>query len=566
VRIVHDAAVGVGDIGPRLRPSPLLGHRSTTTASRPGLLRRGFGRQTLRQFSPTHRVVFVETGVGGGDAGPATARIREIRSQFIAPGISVTSVFGVVGRTLRGSRVPRFYRLVRLVIDLLVLRGRTDRSKDVEILVLRHQLAVLKRQSSRPRFEPEDRAFLAALARVLGRGRWSIFVVKPDTLLRWHRRLVANHRTYPHRPGRPSTIAETRGMIMRLAQENPTWGYRRIHGELARLGITIAASTVWTILKTAGFDPAADRTSESWTTFLRSQAAGIVACDFFCVETVMLRRYYVLFFIELETRRVHLAGITMNPTGAWTTQAARNLMMRYQRTIRFLIRDGASQFIAAFDEVFRSDGATIIRTPPYTPVANAFAERWVGTVRRELCDRTLIWNARHLERLLDEYVEHYNTHRPHRTLGQRAPNNADVVAYRAGRSDDTPPAADSSTSTAKQPETPNHGQPTATPSTSTRPPPPPDDPTSSSTIFTETRTRFRHPHATRPNPQVTGPDEFSARTTTTTTANRTSVNERLARRRILRRAAATATVSPSSSCGPKDAPAPGSTRSWVNVT
>jgi putative transposase len=329
--------------------------------------------------------------------------------------------------------VAHFYRLVRLVIDLLVLRGRTDRSKDVEILVLRHQLAVLKRQSSRPRFAPDDRALLTALARALGRDRWPIFFVKPDTILRWHRRLVANHWTYPHRPGRPSTTVETRRTIVRLARENPTWGYRRIHGELVRLGITIAASTVWAILKNAGIEPAPSRSSESWRTFLRSQAAAIVACDFFTVDTVLLRRYYVLFFIELDRRRVHLAGITTNPTGAWTSQAARNFTMRYDRTIRFLIRDGAGQFVGAFDEVFRSDGATIIRTPPYTPVANAYAERWVGTVRHELCDRILIWNRRHLERLLAEYVGHYNTHRPHRSLGQRAPNNADVVAYRAGR-------------------------------------------------------------------------------------------------------------------------------------
>jgi putative transposase len=161
--------------------------------------------------------------------------------------------------------------------------------------------------------------------------------------------------------------------------------------------------------------------------------AGIVACDFFCVDTVMLRRYYVLFFIELDTRRVHIAGITTNPTGAWTTQAARNFTMRYDRTIRFLIRDGAGQFVVAFDEVFRSDGATIIPTPPRTPVANAYAERWVGTVRRELLDRTLIWNRPHLERLLREYVEHYNTHRRHRSLRQRAPDTRDVVAYRPGQ-------------------------------------------------------------------------------------------------------------------------------------
>jgi putative transposase len=223
----------------------------------------------------------------------------------------------------------------------LVVRGRTGRSKDVEIVVLRHQLAVLQRQLSRPRFAPDNRAVLTALARSLGRYRWSIFMVKPDTILRWHRRLVANHWTYPHQPGRPATTAETRRTIIRLARENPTWGYRRIHGELARLGITIAASTVWAILKNAGFDPAPGRSSESWTTFLRSQAAGIVACDFFPVDTVLFRRYYVLFFIELDLRRVHLAGITTNPTGAWTAQAARNFTMRTEQTIRFLIRDGA---------------------------------------------------------------------------------------------------------------------------------------------------------------------------------------------------------------------------------
>jgi putative transposase len=269
--------------------------------------------------------------------------------------------------------VGGFYCLVRLVIDLLVLRGRRDRSKDAEILVLRHQLAVLHRQHPHPRFEPEDRAILTAFARVLGRDRWSIFTVRPDTILRWRRRLVANHWTYPHRPGRPSTTVETRKLVLRLARENPTWGYRRIQGELARLGITVAASTIWAILKNAGIEPAPGRSSESWTTFLRSQAAGIVACDFFCVDTVLLRRYYVLFFIELDRRRVHLAGITTNPTGAWTTQAARNFMMRSDRTIRFLIRDGAGQFVGGFDEVFRSDGATIIRTSPYTPVANAYA-------------------------------------------------------------------------------------------------------------------------------------------------------------------------------------------------
>jgi putative transposase len=293
-------------------------------------------------------------------------------------------------RVDQDQRVARFYRLVRLVIDLLVLRRRSDGSKDVEILVLRHQLAVLRRQIPRPRFEPEDRALFAAFARVLDRDRWSILLVKPDTIVGWHRRLVANHWTYPHRRGRPATGRQTRQLIIRLAQENPTWGYRRIHGELARLGVTIAASTVWTILKTAGIHPAPNRASESWKTFLRAQAAGIVACDFFTVDTVMLRRYYVLFFIELDTRRVHLGGISTNPTGAWTTQAARNLMMRYPRPIRFLIRDGAGQF-------------TIRRRVPRrrhhdhsNPSAYAGRERVRGTLGRHGAPRALRSHA-HLE-------------------------------------------------------------------------------------------------------------------------------------------------------------------------
>ncbi len=202
---------------------------------------------------------------------------------------------------------------------------------------MRHQLAVLQRQHPRPRFEPDDRAILSAFARALRHDRWSIFMGKPDTILRWHRRLVANHWTYPRRAGRPSKTVEIRRMILRFARENPTWGDRQIHGELTQLGVTIAASTVWTILKQAGIDPAPGRSSDSWSTFVRSQAAGIVACDFFTVDTVLLRRYYVLFFIELDRRRAELAGIAMNPTGEWTAQAARNFMMRSQRRLRFLI-------------------------------------------------------------------------------------------------------------------------------------------------------------------------------------------------------------------------------------
>lgn len=221
--------------------------------------------------------------------------------------------------------------------------------------------------------------------------------------------------------------------MVRLAGENPVWGYRRIHGELARLGITVGASTVWAILKRAGIDPSPGRAADTWRTFLASQAAGIVACDFFCMDTVLLRRLHVLFFIELDTRRVHLAGITPKPTGTWTTQAARNLTMTLERRVRFVIRDGAGQFTAGFDQVFTAQGAEVIRTPVRAPVANAYAERWVGTIRRELLDRTLIGNQRQLHALLAEYVEHYNRHRPHRSLHNTAPETPAVAAFDPNR-------------------------------------------------------------------------------------------------------------------------------------
>lgn len=249
------------------------------------------------------------------------------------------------------------------------------------------------------------------------------WIVTPDTLVRWHRRRIARRWTKPaRRRGRPPTERDIRRLVIRMAADNSTWGYRRIQGELARLGHHVAASTVWQILKARGIEPAPRRGELTWTAFLRSQAS--IACDFATVDTALLRRYYVFFFIDVTTREVLLAGITANPTGAWTTQAARNLFLahsdRLQRC-RALVRDRASQFIAPFDEVFRSEGIKILKTPIRTPVANAFAERWIGTLRRELLDRTIIWNRRQLHRLLTDYVAHYNEHRPHRSLNQQPP-------------------------------------------------------------------------------------------------------------------------------------------------
>jgi putative transposase len=321
-------------------------------------------------------------------------------------------------------------------IQLLVLLARGDAEKDLEILVLRHQLAVLRRQTPRPRFEPADRALLAAISRVLPRARWSCFFVRPETLLRWHRRLVAGAWTYPHRhTGRPPLDREVLQLIIRLARENPRWGYQRIKGELLRLGMRVSATAIRTTLRRHGLDPTPRPTTTTWRAFLRQQAAGIVACDFFTVDTVWLRRLYVLFFIELGTRRVHLAGVTANPDGAWVTQQARNLLMPAQGPRpRFLLRDRDAKFTRAFDEVFRSEGADVLITPVQAPNANAYAERWIRTVQAECLDWLLIVGRGHLEQVLRVYVEHYNVHRPHRALGLEPPDPpADLSVVRDGQ-------------------------------------------------------------------------------------------------------------------------------------
>jgi putative transposase len=318
------------------------------------------------------------------------------------------------------------YQILRQILQMLTQLARDEGAKDVELLVLRHEVAVLRRQVHRPQLQPTDRLVLAALSRLLPRARWSDFFVTPATLLRWHRQLLARHWTYPHtRPGRPSIDPAIRSLVLRLAAENPTWGHRRIQGELARLGYQIAASTVWKILHQAGIEPAPRRCGPTWRQFLTAQARTMIACDFFTVETVFLNRIYVLFFVELATRRVHLAGVTGHPTGLWVVQQARNLHMKLDRRadpLRFLLRDRDSKFTAAFDAVFTAVGIEVIRTPPQAPKASAIAERWVGTVRRECTDRLLITGERHLRVVLDEYLHHYNNHRPHRTLGQQPPN------------------------------------------------------------------------------------------------------------------------------------------------
>ena len=314
------------------------------------------------------------------------------------------------------------------VFGWLALLAHSDRAKDAEILLLRHQVAVLQRQVKKPGLSWADRAVLAALARVLpgSQLRQLRLIISPRTLLRWHAHLIRRHWTYPRRaPGRPRTAKPVRALVLEMARDNPGWGYRRIHGELTGLGYTLAPSTVWQILKDAGIDPAPRRSGQTWRAFLQAQAKTILAVDFLHVDTVFLRRLYVLFFIEHNSRRVHLAGITGHPAGEWVTQQARNLLMNLEQhadSLKFLIRDRDAKFTAPFDAVFTAATVRIIKTPVRAPRANAIAERWIASARRECLDRMLITGERHLRLVLSEYVDHYNVHRPHRTLRQSPPS------------------------------------------------------------------------------------------------------------------------------------------------
>jgi putative transposase len=317
------------------------------------------------------------------------------------------------------------YVMCGRLMALVLLCFRSSEYKELEIVVLRHELAVLRRQVSRPALRPTDRVLLAAASRLLPRARWRSFFVAPETLLAWHRRLVARRWTYPgRRPGRPRIGREVRELVLRLARENQRWGYHRITGELHGLGIRISATSVRQILRNAGVGPAGQRGGISWHEFIQGQVQSMIACDFFTVDTIRLRRIYVLFFIELSTRRVHLAGLTENPNGAWTTQQARNLLFSLperERPLEFLVRDNDGKFTRAFDTVFNTEGIRVIRSPVRAPKANAVAERFVGSIRRECLDWLLIANRRHLQHVLQEFVEHYNTHRPHRALNLAPP-------------------------------------------------------------------------------------------------------------------------------------------------
>ena len=336
---------------------------------------------------------------------------------------------------------PVVCQLTRCLLSALMLLTRRETSREAELLVLRHENAVLRRQLGRVRYQPADRLWLAALSRLISRRRWpDVFSMTPATLLAWHRRLVARRWDYTgrRRPGRPDTAAAIRALVIRMATDNPAWGHRRIQGELVRLGHHIAASTVWQILHGTGIGPAPRRTGPTWKQFLAAQAQGILAADFVHVDTIWLRRVYALIIIEHGTRRAHLAGITAHPDGAWTVQAARNFLMDARHcagTARFLIRDRAGQFTGAFDAVFTAAGIQILLSPPQAPKANAICERMIATLRREALDRLLILDEQHLRQVLAEYLHHYNTVRPHRTLSQLAPAQAGIRPPRINLAD-----------------------------------------------------------------------------------------------------------------------------------
>ena len=318
------------------------------------------------------------------------------------------------------------YAVACRLFALVLLLARSDCAKELELLVLRHELSILRRQAPRPRLAERDRLLLATLSRMMSRRSWQAFLVTPETLLRWHRRIVARRWTYPHRrPGRPPLDPQVRELIIRLARENGHWGYVRIVGELRKLGITVSATLVRNVLARAGVPPAPERAGPSWRSFLRQQGNTILACDLFTVDTVWLRRLYVLFFISIRTRRVEYVTTTSNPNTVWMTQQARNFLMdledRSQRP-RFLIHDRDTKLSRAFDDIFRSEGIKIVRTPILAPNANAYAERWVGAVRRECLDRLLIFGRRQLEHVLCVYVRHFNQQRPHRALDLQPPD------------------------------------------------------------------------------------------------------------------------------------------------
>ncbi len=322
------------------------------------------------------------------------------------------------------------------LIDLLTVPSKPSLDKDLEILVLRHQLRLLNRQlNHRPVCSRAEKVLLAVLLakwkpllkRQRHRLEGSLVLFQPETVMKWHRELVRRKWTFhaARKRGRPSTSPELEALVLRLAQENKRWGVDRIQGELYKLGFQIGATTIRAILRRHGVSPVPQRANGgSWRKLLKHYREQIIACDFFTVETALLHTVYVLFFIHLGTRRVYVAGCTAHPTSVWVSQQARQLLWSLSDSEiqpRFLIHDRDTKFSRAFDAVFRSEGVDILLTPFHAPNANAFAERWVRTVRQECLDQIIILNEAHLRHVLNEYVLHYNTARPHQGIRPQAP-------------------------------------------------------------------------------------------------------------------------------------------------
>jgi putative transposase len=329
------------------------------------------------------------------------------------------------------------FRLLYLIFvrfcGWLVLLARSSASKDVELLVLRHEVAVLRRTHPRPRLDWADRAVLAALIRLLPAPLRMHRLVTPGTVLRWHRRLVTRKWTYPHRTGRPPVSTEATALIERLATENNGWGYKRIQGELLKVGHRVSASNIRRVLKARKIPPAPQRRADTtWGQFLHAQATTMLATDFFHVDcAVTLQRLYCLFVMEVGSRYVHILGVTANPDGPWTTQQIRNLLMdlgERAADFRFLVRDRAGQFSASFDAVLYGAGCEVVKIPPRSPRANAYAERFVLAARTEVTDQLLIFGERHLRKVLAQYETHYNGRRPHRSRRLRPPRPDHPVA------------------------------------------------------------------------------------------------------------------------------------------
>lgn len=328
-------------------------------------------------------------------------------------------------------------QVVQIILDALSLRLIADPDKDLELLVLRQQIRILERRMSKSVRPSRVEKLLLTLSALQIKERTragqlgfkhSLLLFKPATVLKWHRELVKRKWTFHRhaRVGRPRVDEELEILIVLLAKENSGLGYEKLQGELEKLGYDVGISTVRDILKRHHILPAPerDRTHSNWQAFLNHCRTQMLACDFFTIETVFLQTVYVLFFIEVSTRRVYVAGCTDRPNSAWVTQQARQLLWQFQErepSIFFLIHDRDTKFAGSFERVFAAEGIETVLTPYRAPNANAFAERWVRSVRQECLDRFLILNQAHLQRVLREYTDYYNTARPHQGLDQQAP-------------------------------------------------------------------------------------------------------------------------------------------------